>query len=281
MGLMSGTAFNEPSPGPPWGENEPEDEELFATALVVSNPPKKARVWLGVRTSLVVHVVVLLSVILIPIYWPAPLPETTDYVRALLYDPPPPPPPPLPKGSSLQQKVEPAKPVTPAEQPVKTAELTAPIEVPVEPDKIRPEDRPPESEQAGSETGSEVGLAEGMEGGVEGGVVGGTLGGVLGGVLGGTGTGPVLDYDQPPRPIKTAKPQYPQEAFVKKIEGTVVVEILIDANGRVVRARVVQSIPLLDAAAIQTAYQFVFTPAVKRGRPVATVAHIPVTFRIF
>ena len=107
-----------------------------------------------------------------------------------------------------------------------------------------------------------------MEEGVEGGVVGGVPGGVLGGVIGGTGDGPVMDYDQPPRPIKITRPQYPQEAFVKKIEGTVVVEILIDSHGRVVRARVIQSVPLLDAAALQTVYQWVFAPAVKHGRPV-------------
>ena len=38
---------------------------------------------------------------------------------------------------------------------------------------------------------------------------------------------------------------------------------------------------LLDAAALQTVYQWVFSPAVKGGRPVATVASAPVTFRIF
>jgi TonB family protein len=115
----------------------------------------------------------------------------------------------------------------------------------------------------------------------EGVVVGGVPGGVLGGVLGGTGTGPVMDYDTAPRPIKITRPQYPQEAFVKKIEGTVVVEILIDTQGRVVRARVIQSVPLLDAAALQTVYQWVFQPAVKHGRPVPTIAHAPVAFRIY
>jgi protein TonB len=120
-----------------------------------------------------------------------------------------------------------------------------------------------------------------MEGGVDGGQVGGVPGGVLGGVVGGTGDGPVMDYDQPPRPIKITRPQYPQEAFVKKIEGMVKVQILIDANGRVVNARVIQSIPLLDAAALQTVYQWVFSPAMKNGRPVATLAEAPVTFRIF
>jgi protein TonB len=112
-------------------------------------------------------------------------------------------------------------------------------------------------------------------------VVGGVPGGVLGGVVGGTGDGPVLDYDQPPRPIKLTKPVYPQEAFVKKIEGVVEVDILIDANGRVVNARIKRSIPLLDAAALQCVREWIFSPAMKGGRPVATLAQAPVTFRIF
>jgi protein TonB len=64
-----------------------------------------------------------------------------------------------------------------------------------------------------------------MEGGVDGGVVGGVPGGVLGGVVGGTGDVPVpeMDYDRPPRLIRQTKPKYPQEAFVKKVEGVVLV----------------------------------------------------------
>ncbi len=101
------------------------------------------------------------------------------------------------------------------------------------------------------------------------------------GPSGGPAPGPVTDYDSPPRLIKQTKPQYPQEAFIKKIEGTVVVEFLIDSSGRVVRARVIQSVPLLDAAALQTVYQWIFQPAVKHGRPVATIARAPVHFRIY
>jgi protein TonB len=111
--------------------------------------------------------------------------------------------------------------------------------------------------------------------------VGGVPGGVLGGMLGGTGTGPVMDFDSPPRVIKQAKPQYPQDAFVKKIEGTVLIEALVDSQGRVSRARVIQSVPLLDAAALQAVYQWVFQPAMKHGRPVATIIHMPVAFRIY
>ena len=43
----------------------------------------------------------------------------------------------------------------------------------------------------------------------------------------------------------------------------------------------IQSIPALDAAALQTVREWLFAPAIKNGRPVATIAQAPVTFRIF
>lgn len=92
---------------------------------------------------------------------------------------------------------------------------------------------------------------------------------------------PQMDYDQPPRPIKIVKNLYPQKAFDQKIEGIVEVEILIDATGKVARARIVQSIQGLDQAALETVYQWRFSPAVKKGLPVATIARAPVQFRIY
>jgi protein TonB len=278
---MSGSLAEAPrGGGPPLRGGPPrppdDEDELFATALVVSAPSKKNRSY-SLPVSVAGHLLAIAMLVLIPILWPEQSPDAPEYIRALIYNPPPPPPPPLPKGSGLVEKVEPPKQVTPEPDPEK---LTAEIETPKEAE-LRPEPREDMSEQAGSETGSDFGDPAGMEGGQEGGQVGGVPGGVLGGVVGGTGDGPVDDYDQAPRPIKLTRPQYPQEAFVKKIEGTVEVEILIDATGRVVRARVVKSIPLLDAAAIETVKQWIFQPAVKAGRPVATMAMAPVTFRIF
>lgn len=251
--------------------------ELFV-GLPVSRP---ARVRRGVAlpVSVAGHIVTVALVILVPILWQSPPPEHPDYIRALIYNPPPPPPPPLPKGAALIEKPEPAKPVTPEPDP-ETPKLTAPVETPEE-TPLKPEAKPPDTDQVGSERGSDLGIPEGMEVGIEGGVVGGVPGGVLGGVVGGTGDGPVLDYDQPPRLIKQARPVYPQEAFIKKVEGVVEVEFLIDATGRVVSARIVHSIPLLDAAALETVRQWIFVPAVKKGRPVATIARAPVTFRIY
>ena len=279
---MSGSVVEVPRGGGPplrgGGRPRPQDDEdeLFATALVVSAPSKRNRSY-SLPVSVAGHLFAIALLVLIPILWPEQAPDAPEYIRALIYNPPPPPPPPLPKGSGLVEKVEPAKQVTPEPDPEK---LTAQIEKPTE-EQLRPEPREDASEQAGSETGSDFGDSAGMEGGQEGGVVGGVPGGVIGGTVGGTGDGPVDDYDQAPRIIKITRPQYPQEAFVKKIEGTVELEILIDANGRVVRARVLKSIPLLDNAAIETVKQWIFQPAVKSGRPVATVAMAPVTFRIF
>jgi protein TonB len=274
MTTMGGLFDSRPSAD---ADPDPEDE-LFTGSLVVSDPHFEKR-RMGTGVSLAVHISLLATVILLPILWPEAMPDQTDYIRALLYNPPPPPPPPLPKGSALVKKEETAKPTTPDPTP-KTPEFVQP-ETPKEETKVQPEDKASEKDQFGSETGSDVGVPEGMEGGVEGGVVGGVLGGQLGGCVGCTGDGAVLDYDQAPRPLKMTKPQYPQEAFIKKIEGIVEIEILIDATGRVVHARVIKSIPLLDQAAVQCVYQWQFSPAIKKGRPVATRANAPVAFRIF
>jgi protein TonB len=259
-------------PAPKVGAGQP----LFAA---LQAPPRLRRPF-GVAASLAVHAAVVLALILLPLLTHEELPVHRDYIRALLYAPPPPPPLPPPKGSPVQRETAVAKPRT----PVRTREpaLTMPAE-------LAPESAPAadanadDPESWGDPAGSEAGVPEGMEGGVEGGMVGGVPGGVIGGVIGGTGDVPVpvTDYDQAPRVIRQVKPLYPQDAFVKKIEGTVLVEILIGADGRIARARVIRSVPQLDAAALASVRQWVFAPGLKKGRPVATLAQAPITFRIY
>jgi protein TonB len=266
-----------PRRAPEPGRTPSEEDEAIFTSLVASNPPK-SRVWRGARYSLPAHIVVLLLIVLVPVFWPEAAPETQDYIRALIYNPPPAAAAPLPKGRPLPETVKRPQPTTP--DPTPDNKFTQPQDKPTE-DPIKPETKVAENEQAGSEHGSDMGIPEGMEGGVDGGVVGGIPGGQVGGCVGCTGDGPVLDFDQPPRLIKQTKPVYPQDAFIKKIEGQVLVEALIDSTGHVTRTRVIQSVPALDAAAIQCVAQWVFTAAVKKGRAVPTLIHVPVTFRIF
>ncbi len=252
-------------------------EAVLFRDLVVSAPHAR-RTGVGWGFSVVTHAVVLTAAVVVPILLPGTPVEAPDYIRALLYNPPPPPPPPLPKGSALVERKERPKPVGPDEhvKPQQMAQVQVPQDTPA-----APEDRDRESEQFGSPDGSDFGVPEGSELGQEGGVVGGVPGGVVGGTIGGTGDGPVADYDQPARLISRVNPEYPKDAFVKKIEGQVVLEILIDSTGRVSRVRILNSIPALDQAAVECVKKWVFAPALKRGHPVASLATAPVTFRIF
>jgi periplasmic protein TonB len=258
-----------------------EDADLFVR--FTPTPPSGARRPLSWSVSIAAHALGFAALLPVPLLLPdAPPAASVDYIRVLIYDPPPPPPPPLPRGHALLTGRAPER-VRPEPTPSTPSRLEAPIETPSAPADPGP-DPPVVVEGSGSPTGSDRGVPEGMEEGVEGGVVGGIPGGVIGGVIGGTGTGPVprpLPGDQPPRALKLTKPQYPQDAFVKKVEGTVIVEFLIDTDGRVSQARVVSSVPLLDAAALACVREWLFRPAVRQGRPIASIARAPVSFRIF
>jgi periplasmic protein TonB len=86
--------------------------------------------------------------------------------------------------------------------------------------------------------------------------------------------------DRPPALLRQTRPSYPPRAFYRGIEGTVELEILIDKTGRVVKTRIMKSIPELDAAAVQCVMEWKFRPAEIAGQPVATLASAPITFRI-
>lgn len=260
-------------------ENEQADHaptELFSMFTGEVRESGRRGPWFGLSAGL--HGVLILLVVVAPLFFADGPPPPVDYMRALIYNPPPPPPPPLPKGAST--KPADRAPEKTGEKPPDPDVLVEPS-VPDDPKPVEPEKGVDPLKQFGAADGSEAGSVDGMTGGVEGGTVGGTLGGTLGGVIGGTGDSPVMDYDQPPRLLKQTRPVYPQEAFIKKIEGVVMLEILIGIDGRVGRSRILRSIPQLDAAAIQTVRQWVFSPAIKGGRPVATIAQAPVSFRIY
>jgi len=89
----------------------------------------------------------------------------------------------------------------------------------------------------------------------------------------------IIDYDVPPKPLSITRPIYPPMALEEGVEGTVLLELVIDKSGRVGSAKVLKSIPELDQAALECVRKWRFKPATKAGRPVGTVAQAPVTFR--
>jgi len=65
-----------------------------------------------------------------------------------------------------------------------------------------------------------------------------------------------------PKVLEEVRPQYPAEEKKKGIEGSVILDILIDAEGKVRKAQVIQSLtPAMDAAAQKAMKEFVFQPA--------------------
>jgi protein TonB len=83
-----------------------------------------------------------------------------------------------------------------------------------------------------------------------------------------------------PRKIIRVAPIYPEMARVVRIEGTVVLEAIIDVHGQVDRVRVLRSVPLLDAAAVEAVRAWRYTPTLLNGVPVPVLLTITVQFRL-
>ena len=81
-------------------------------------------------------------------------------------------------------------------------------------------------------------------------------------------------------PLKThdVAPVYPVLARTAGAQGVVIIEATIDVDGNVVSTRVLRSIPLLDAAALDAVRQWTYTPARLNGEPVAVLVTVTVNF---
>ena len=70
------------------------------------------------------------------------------------------------------------------------------------------------------------------------------------------------------RAISLPKPTYPQAARNSGAWGKVVVEVMIDEQGKIIEAHAISGHPFLQQAAVQAARQARFEPAMLSGRPV-------------
>jgi TonB family protein len=83
---------------------------------------------------------------------------------------------------------------------------------------------------------------------------------------------------RPPVKTKNVQPIYPDIARSARVTGTVQLEATISADGKVVDARVVHSVPLLDQAALDAVRQWEYQPSLLNGRPVPVVVMVNVNF---
>jgi periplasmic protein TonB len=83
-----------------------------------------------------------------------------------------------------------------------------------------------------------------------------------------------------PTKIKDVPPAYPRMAQAARVQGIVIIEATIGTTGAVQDARILRSIPLLDAAALEAVRQWEYTPTLLNGQPVAVLMTITVNFTL-
>ena len=81
--------------------------------------------------------------------------------------------------------------------------------------------------------------------------------------------------------MKTVEGKYPSEAMRAKIQGGVLLEVVVQADGTVGDVRVVRSLDkALDESAIKAVKQWLFRPALLNGKPVPVVVRVSHEFRL-
>jgi TonB family protein len=89
-----------------------------------------------------------------------------------------------------------------------------------------------------------------------------------------------VDATPPPAKVKVQPPPppYPALALDRKVEGTVVVLLTLDPDGRPVRAVAASGPAELKATALRYAMQWIFEPIKLNGKPVSAQIRLPIPF---
>jgi protein TonB len=175
-----------------------------------------------------------------------------------------------PRTSPRPPSPAPRKPRT-APRPVLTQPVEVPVVQPVEPAAQPETDDADVPDEPSEEPGAPTTEPEGVPGGRPGGLPGGAPDVAF----------ELRDVARPPSVIARVTPVYPREARLSRIEGTVVLRVIVGVDGVVERqqTRVVHSIPALDAAAIAAIESWRFSPAIGHaGHAVRVIIEVPFQF---
>jgi protein TonB len=82
----------------------------------------------------------------------------------------------------------------------------------------------------------------------------------------------------PPKKTKYVKPIYPKAALDARVQGDVLLEIVIGTDGRVADARILKSIPQLDQSAMEATLAARYEPVEINGIPVRVTSVVTHTF---
>ena len=193
-----------------------------------------------------------------------PVPRAAMMMAFVAAPPPPPPPPPPPKVLEPAQTASKSVPTNPAAAPVEP------------PEEIVPEAPPAHFDDEEFE---------------------GVPGGVTGGVMGGFESLAPPPPPPPPPPVPRGpiriggqikepalvyrvEPVYPGVAVSANIEGTVILEAIVDEEGRVETVKVLRSLSVLDKPAIEAVKQWRYSPVLLNGKPEKFILTVAITFRL-
>jgi TonB family protein len=85
----------------------------------------------------------------------------------------------------------------------------------------------------------------------------------------------------PPQKVYSPQPRYTEEARQARIQGVVILQAVIDAEGNVSNVKVIKGLPEgLDASAVETVKQWKFKPAQHAGKPVPVFFNLTVSFSL-
>jgi protein TonB len=213
------------------------------------------RKWYTVPVSLLSHSIVIAMFVVLPILAAPLLPavlgdDMPDYINITV-----PPPPAAPKP-----RITEAKPIE--------NRNAAPL---VAPDKVTPETFDPVEEP-----GSDIGVVGGAD----------DLDIVL------APPPPVVKPPEPQKPVvvggtirqpmklRGIDPVYPAIAQAARVQGIVILEATLGPDGRMVNARILRSVPLLDQAALEAVRSWEYTPTLLNGVPVPVIMTITVSFTL-
>lgn len=80
--------------------------------------------------------------------------------------------------------------------------------------------------------------------------------------------------------IRRVEPIYPLLALKARVQGSVLLHATIGETGRIVEIKVVKGHPLLRESAVDAVRQWIYSPTLLNGEPMAVVTEISVNFKL-
>ena len=85
---------------------------------------------------------------------------------------------------------------------------------------------------------------------------------------------------QQPKLISAPPASYPPLALRARLQGVVVIDALVDTNGKVTAMKVISGLADLQQAAMEAVHNWKYEPAQLNGQPIAVHTKVNVTFHL-